>query len=109
MCVLSICFEKHWKNVLWQSFKNYDHWNESLLQYYHEQVTSVVDRAKELSDTELIIKLVSSSVGERIFRDLKSESNIPSEEKTSADGENGNCFKVLSQRILLTLIFLNTL
>ena len=64
---------------------------------------------KNSSDAELIIKLVSSSVGERIFRDLKSESNIPSEEKTSADGENGNCFKVLSQRILLTLIFLNTL
>ena len=64
--------------------------NESLLQYYHERVTSVVDRAKNLSNAELIIKLASSSVGERIFRDLRSEIYIPSEEKVSADdGENG--------------------
>ena len=45
--------------------------NEILLQ--HEQVISVVERAKKLSDAELIIKLASSSVGERIFRDLRSE------------------------------------
>ena len=42
-----------------------------------------------LSDAELIIKLASSCIGERIFRDLRSEIYIPSEEKTSADGENG--------------------
>ena len=49
----------------------------------------MVDRAKKLSDAELIVKLASSSVGERIFRDLRSEIYIPSEEKTSADRENG--------------------
>ena len=54
--------------------------NETLLQYYHEQVISVVDRAKKLSDAELIVKLASSSVGERIFRDLRSEIYISSEE-----------------------------
>ena len=43
----------------------------------------------KLSDAELIIKLASSSVGEHIFRDLRSEINIPSEEKTSADVESG--------------------
>ena len=63
--------------------------NEILLQYYHEQVISVVDRVKKLSDAELIIKLASSSVRERIFRDLRSEIYIPFEEKTYADGENG--------------------
>ena len=62
--------------------------NETL-PHYHEQVISVVDRAKKLSDAELIVKLASSSVGERIFRDLRSEIYIPSEEKTSADRENG--------------------
>ena len=60
-----------------------------LLQHYHEQVISVVDRVKKLSDAELIVKLASSSVGESIFRDLRSEIYIPSEEKTSADRENG--------------------
>ena len=41
-----------------------------------------------MSDTELIIKLaISSSVGERIFKDLRSKVYIPSEEKASADGE----------------------
>ena len=55
--------------------------NETLSQKYHEQVISVVDRAKTLSDAELIVKLASSSVGERIFRDLRSETYIPSEEK----------------------------
>ena len=38
-----------------------------------------------MSDAELIIKLGSSSVGERIFRDLRSEIYIPSEEKTFPD------------------------
>ena len=98
MCLLSVCFEKHWKDVLWQSFKSYETLgNESLLQYYHEQVTSVVDinRAKKLSNAELIIKLASSSVGEPIFRDLRSEICIPSEEKTSLWGKwNIGCFKV---------------
>ena len=40
-------------------------------------------------DAELIIKLASSSVTERIFRNLRSEIYIPSKEKTCADGENG--------------------
>ena len=57
--------------------------------YNHETVISVVERDKKLSDAELVIKLTSSSVGERIFRDLRSEICIPSEEKTSADEENG--------------------
>ena len=35
--------------------------NEISLQYYHELVISVVDRAKKLPDTELIIKLARSS------------------------------------------------
>ena len=63
--------------------------NETLSKYYHEQVISVVDRAKKSSYAELIVKLASSSVGERIFRDLRSEIYIPSEEKTSADKEKG--------------------
>ena len=47
-------------------------WN--FVKYYHEQVISVVDRAKMFSDAEPIIKLASSSSeGERIFRDLRSE------------------------------------
>ena len=60
-----------------------------MLQYHHDQVINVVDGAKNLSDVELIIKSASSSVGERIFCDLGSEIYIPSEEKTSADKENG--------------------
>ena len=68
--------------------------NEILLQYYHEQVISVVDRVKKLSDAELIIELASSSVGERIFKDLRLEIYIPSEEKTSADGENGRLIAI---------------
>ena len=52
----------------------------------HEQVI-IVDRAKKLSDAELIIKLASSSVGECIFRDLRVEIYISSEEKTSSNGE----------------------
>ena len=63
--------------------------NETLLQHYHEQVISVVDRAKKLSEAELIVKLASSSVGDRIFRDLRSEIYILSEEKTSVDRGNG--------------------
>ena len=53
----------------------------------NKQLISVVDRAKKLSDVELIIKLTSSNIGERIFRDLTSETYISSEEKTSDDGE----------------------
>ena len=49
----------------------------------------MVDRAKKLSDAELIVKLASSSVGERIFRVLRSKIYIPYEEKTPADRENG--------------------
>ena len=52
---------------------------------------------KKLSVAELIIiradyyqlLLASSCVGERISRQLRSEIYIPSEEKTSADGETG--------------------
>ena len=62
--------------------------NETL-PYCHGQVISVVDRAKKLSDAELIVKLASSGVGERISRHLQSEIYIPSEEKTSADREDG--------------------
>ena len=74
-CCISCAF---WKDVLRQSFKSYKTWKRNL-----------VDMAKKLSDVELIIKFASSSVGERIFRDLRSKIYIPSEEKTSADGENG--------------------
>ena len=63
--------------------------NEILLQYYHEQVISVADKAKKSSDAKPIIKLVSSSVGEHVFRDLIAEIYIPSEEKTSVDENNG--------------------
>ena len=49
----------------------------------------MVDRVKKLSGAELVVKLVSSNVGERIFSDLRSEIYIPSEEKTPADRENG--------------------
>ena len=59
-----------------------------MLQYHHEQVI-IVDRAKMLPDAELIIKLASNIVLERIFRDLRSGISISSEEKTSADGKNG--------------------
>ena len=47
--------------------------NEILLQYNLGQVISVADRAKKLFYATLTIKLTSSSVGERIFRDLISE------------------------------------
>ena len=60
-----------------------------MLQCHHDQVINVVDGAKKLSDVELIVKSASSNVGERIFCDLRSEIYIPSEEKTSADKENG--------------------
>ena len=69
--------------------------NETLSQYYHEQVISVVDRAKKSSYAELIVKLASSSVGERIFRDLRSEIYIPSEEKTFADKEKGRLIALM--------------
>ena len=62
------------KNV----FKSYETWKWNL-----------VDRAKKLPDAKLIIKFASSNVGERIFRDLKSEIYISSEEEISADRENG--------------------
>ena len=55
----------------------------------NKQLICVVDRAKKLSDVELIIKLTSSNIGECIFRDLRSETYVSSEEKTSVDGENG--------------------
>ena len=66
------------EDVLWQSFKSYETWKWNLL-----------DWAKKSSDAELIIKFASSSVGEGIFRDLRSEIYNPSEEKLSADRENG--------------------
>ena len=43
--------------------------NEILLQYYDEQVIRVKDRAKKLLVPEVITKLASSSVGERIFKE----------------------------------------
>ena len=49
----------------------------------------MVYRAKNLSDAELIVKLASSSVGDRILQDLRSEIYISSEKKTTADRENG--------------------
>ena len=42
-----------------------------------------------LPDAELIIKLASNIVLERIFRDLRSGISISREKKTSADGKNG--------------------
>ena len=48
-----------------------------------------MDRAKKLLDDKLIIKLASNSVWERIFKELRSEIYIPSNKKTSVDGENG--------------------
>ena len=65
--------------------------NEILLQYNLGQVISVAHTAKKLFYATLMIKLASSSVGERIFRDLISEIYEPSEEKTStiSDGKNG--------------------
>ena len=99
MCVLSICSEEHLntgKMSCDKVLKAMELGNETLLQHYHEQVTSVVDRAKKLSDAELIVKLASSSVGERIVRDLRSEIYIPSEEKTSADRENGRLLIALN-------------
>ena len=66
------------EDVLWQSFKSYETWKWNLL-----------DWVKKSSDAELIIKFASNSVGEGIFRDLRSEIYNPSEEKLSADRENG--------------------
>ena len=45
--------------------------NKILLQYYHKQVISAVDRTKKLLDAELITKLVSSRVREYIFQGFK--------------------------------------
>ena len=53
---------------------------KKLLQYHHEQVI-IVHRAKMLSDAELIIKLASNIVLERIFRDLRSEFPFPLKRK----------------------------
>ena len=47
--------------------------DDILTQYYPEHVINSVDRAKKLSDAELIVKLASSSLREGIFRDLRSE------------------------------------
>ena len=47
--------------------------DDILAQYYHEHVINSVDKAKKLSDAELIVKLASSSVREGIFKDLRSE------------------------------------
>ena len=47
--------------------------DEILTQYYHEHVINSVDRAKKLSDAEIIVKLASSSVREGIFRDFRTE------------------------------------
>ena len=44
--------------------------NEILLQYYHEQVISVVDRVKMLSDVKLIIKWSNSSVGDNVYLEI---------------------------------------
>ena len=57
---------------------------KSCYKNYHEQVISVVDRAEKLSEAELIIKFKADC----IFRDLRYETYISSEEKTSSDGEN---------------------
>ena len=62
---------------------------------------------KKLSDSKLIIKLASSSVGKCIFKDLRSEINISSEEKASADGEHGRFLH--SKCNLLILIVVKTL
>ena len=65
--------------------------NDIFQQYwYHEQVISVIDRAKNFSDAEPIIKLARSRIGERIFKYLRSEIYIASEGKTSKI----DCFKV---------------
>ena len=64
------------------------HGNKILLQY-NEQVVAVVDRGKKLCNAEININLAASNVGERIFRDLRSEINSPSEEETFADKKNG--------------------
>ena len=74
-------------------------WNLEMNASYNiimNKYLSVVGRSKKLSDAEWIIKLVSSSVEELIFRDWRSEIYIPFEEKTSASGKN---------RILIALDF----
>ena len=64
MWVLSICLRNTGKVPCDNVLKAMKLRNETLLQYYHEKVISVVDRAKDLLDAELIVKLASSSVGE---------------------------------------------
>ena len=61
--------------------KNFLLGNETLLQYYHEQVFREVDRTKKLSDAELVVKLAGSSVGERIFRHLNLKFTFPLKRK----------------------------
>ena len=81
-------------------FKSYETWKRNLVSYNiimnkYLSVQQLVDRAKNLSDAELIIKLVSVSAGERISRDSRSEIYIPSEDKTSALLRKiKDCFKV---------------
>ena len=60
--------------------------HEILLQYYHEKVISIVETAKKLSDTELIIKFASSVI-ERIFMDLRSKITFPLKRKHLLMGE----------------------
>ena len=65
--------------------------NDIFQQYwYHEQVISVIGRAKNFSDAEPIVQLARSRIGERIFKYLRSEIYIGSEGKTSKT----DCFKV---------------
>ena len=70
------------------------HGNKILLQY-NEQVVAVVDRAKKLCNAEININLPTSNVGERIFGDLRPETNSPSEEKTFADKKNGRLIALM--------------
>lgn len=55
--------------------------NQVLLQYYHEHIISLENRARKLSDVELTIKLLASSVEECFFKDLWSEIYVPFEKK----------------------------
>ena len=52
-------------------------------------IRCVLSICMKLGSEILIVKLASSSIGERIFRDFRSEIYIASEEKTSADEKNG--------------------
>lgn len=70
------------------------HGNKTLLQY-NVQVVAVVDRAKKLCNAEININLPTSNVGECIFRDLRSEINSSSEEKTFADKKNARLIALM--------------